>query len=776
MRSAVGIPVLPAQAVAKAKGGVDVNPSTPHDRFDQPAQAAVAADQYRRLLTAAPYSALTNLATGAIVIWVLRESVSLNRLWAWGLVLALVHGAHLGLWMRKRKRPAAPRALVRLHRVLRAGAWLSGLAWGAVPLVLFPPGAMQQAFIVFFTAGVSGAAMTALAFDGWAAFLFVVSALVPLMARLFLLHGSMAHAASLMVAIYLAYLSAAIHHGHRQFVQSLSWRNQAFENAAQREQQAQRLRRLAQFNALLAQANQLGSTADDAGALYAAICEAAVEHAALKSVWIGRLDTATQDFDVLAAATSGGESNDAWIGAELDGPAAPGLARAAWREDRPVFEPRSPSGTPATGANAALPVHEHGRIASVLSVHVEQEEVFDEATRDLLLNLVASIERGLQVVWQRNRIANLQKLHHALMSEGDVVLQARSVPEMLVRSCQKLTQGTQFHAAWVARPDERGHIDVIARAGTGASQLDALDININDDNKSPLAIRVWISHGVALSDDLLEDSTMAPWHASLAAHGWRAALAAPVFRGGEIWAVLVFVSPHAHVFDTQTIELCERVAELLGHGLDELDLKQRLGDLQRQEAHRARHDPLTGLANRFALEQHLPRAIARAHAHGRALALGMIDLDNFKPVNDTWGHEAGDQLLRELGMRLQSRIRESDFLVRLGGDEFVVVIEGIDKKRVIETLEQAFARLHQAVETPFALGTGALIPIDMTMGIALYPFDAGDADSLMRQADGAMYQAKLHKGDRQRWWQLGAASAELFRHAKALDARAEAST
>ena len=764
-----------------------MTPATPHDRFDQPAQAALAADQYRRLLTAAPYSALTNLATGTIVIWVLRETVSLTHLWAWGLVLALVHGAHLGLWMRKRNLPVAPRALVQMHRMLRAGAWLSGLAWGAVPLVLFPPGAMQQAFIVFFTAGVSGAAMTGLAFDGWAAFLFVVSALVPLMARLFLLHSSMAHAASLMVAIYLAYLSAAIHHGHRQFVQSLSWRNQAFENAAQSELQAQRLQRLAQFNALLAQANQLGSMVDDAGALYAAICQAAVEHAALKSVWIGRLDTATRDFAVLAAASSGGESKDAWIDAELDGSSAQGLAHVAWREDRPVFEPCPQPGThqepsaphaapPAAGAKAAVPVHEHGRIAAVLSVHVEQEEVFDEATRDLLLNLVASIERGLQAVWQRNRIANLQKLHHALMNEGDVVLQARSVPEMLVRSCQKLTQGTQFHAAWVARPDEHGHVDVIARAGTGASQLDALDININDDNKSPLAIRVWLSHEVALSDDLLQDATMTPWHASLAAHGWRAALAAPVFRGGQIWAVLVFVSPQPHVFDTQTIELCERVAELLGHGLDELDLKQRLGELQRQEAHRARHDPLTGLANRFAFEQHLPRAIARAHAHGRALALGMIDLDNFKPVNDTWGHEAGDQLLRELGMRLQSRIRESDFLVRLGGDEFVVVIEGIDKRHVIETLDQALARLHQAVETPFALGTGALLPIDMTMGLALYPFDADDADSLMRQADGAMYQAKLHKGERQRWWQLGAASAELFRHAQAVDPWVEAPT
>ncbi len=73
-----------------------------------------------------------------------------------------------------------------------------------------------------------------------------------------------------------------------------------------------------------------------------------------------------------------------------------------------------------------------------------------------------------------------------------------------------------------------------------------------------------------------------------------------------------------------------------------------------------------------------------------------------------------------------------------------MVIDGIDKRHALGTLEQVFARLHQAVETPFDVGTKALLPIDMTMGLALYPFDADDADSLMRQADAAMYQAKIH--------------------------------
>ena len=124
-----------------------------------------------------------------------------------------------------------------------------------------------------------------------------------------------------------------------------------------------------------------------------------------------------------------------------------------------------------------------------------------------------------------------------------------------------------------------------------------------------------------------------------------------------MWAVMGFVCEEHDIFDPQTVELCERVAELLGRGLDELDNKQRLVTLQSEEAYRARHDRLTDLPNRFALEQYLPQALARARNDGRVLALGMMDLDDFKPVNDQFGHEVGDHLLRELAQRLRSRLR-----------------------------------------------------------------------------------------------------------------------
>jgi diguanylate cyclase (GGDEF)-like protein len=168
----------------------------------------------------------------------------------------------------------------------------------------------------------------------------------------------------------------------------------------------------------------------------------------------------------------------------------------------------------------------------------------------------------------------------------------------------------------------------------------------------------------------------------------------------------------------------------------------------------AHHDWLTGLPNRFSLTSHLAEALHRAQRQERLVAVCMIDLDDFKPVNDTWGHEAGDQLLKELAQRLQRLLRKTDFVARLGGDEFVVVMEDLPPEDALPQLETALQRLHQAVESPFRLGGEMEAEVGMTVGLSLFPHDGVEPDALMRQADAAMYQAKQHKSGRRRWWRM----------------------
>lgn len=541
------------------------------------------------------------------------------------------------------------------------------------------------------------------------------------------------------------------------------------EDVTAREEQGQRLQRLALFNALLAEVNQLGAAALDLNSFYAEVCQAATKLSQMQLAWIGS-PTESGLFEVLAAHGEVDYLDEVSISSHADMPGGNGPTGRAWREDRPIFiahylsnDLQPPWTSHAErygfGSFAALPLHAQGQVCAVFTVYFGQDNVFDNENQQLLNDLISSIERGQASLEQRHRITLLQGLYHALMSEGEVVLQASSSGEMLQRTCDKLVHGTQFHVAWVGQPDSAGLVQILASAGEGASQLDAMTIDIADFEHSPLVVRAWNEQTLQYNNDHLADPQLAKWSPFLIAHRWHAGLAAPVRRAGEIWGVLVFVSPLRNVFDASTITLCQRVAELLGHGLDELDLKERLNRLQSEEAHRARHDALTNLPNRLALEQYLPQAISRAKRHGSILAVGMIDLDDFKPVNDTWGHEAGDQLLQELALRLQARMREYDFLARLGGDEFVIVIEDLDPLQLTAQLTTLLNRLHGAVEIPFQLAQHAQASLEMSLGLALFPREAEDSDSLLRLADAAMYQAKLHKRQRLQWWRLGASSA-----------------
>lgn len=155
----------------------------------------------------------------------------------------------------------------------------------------------------------------------------------------------------------------------------------------------------------------------------------------------------------------------------------------------------------------------------------------------------------------------------------------------------------------------------------------------------------------------------------------------------------------------------------------------------------ARHDLLTGLPNRRALFEMLPQALARSDRNDNALVLFFLDLDGFKEVNDSWGHEAGDQVLQEVARRLSEGRRKIDSVARLAGDEFTVVLEGLaieGRASAVEIAETLLASLCR----PFQIGAGA-VQISASIGIAFHlPGADVSADELLKIADSAMYEAK----------------------------------
>ena len=152
----------------------------------------------------------------------------------------------------------------------------------------------------------------------------------------------------------------------------------------------------------------------------------------------------------------------------------------------------------------------------------------------------------------------------------------------------------------------------------------------------------------------------------------------------------------------------------------------------------AYHDPLTGLSNRLALNVHLEHQLAVARRNGTRVALLFIDLDGFKPVNDTHGHAEGDKLLVTLAARLRRKARESDLVARLGGDEFVIVMEGGFTDQKLATIA---ADLVAVVSEPCPLTVGD-VQVSCSMGVACAPRDGGTPEVLLKSADAAMYLAK----------------------------------
>lgn len=175
---------------------------------------------------------------------------------------------------------------------------------------------------------------------------------------------------------------------------------------------------------------------------------------------------------------------------------------------------------------------------------------------------------------------------------------------------------------------------------------------------------------------------------------------------------------------------------------------------KRQQEERLRHmamyDELTDLPNRRLLQKHLEQAMARALRRERVLAVCMLDLDGFKLVNDQHGHEAGDQVLAQLGRRMPEALRKTDLLARLGGDEFVLLVEDISG---LVDLIPILDKVHAAITAPLVLRSGSVVQVGTSLGVYLYPFgEAEVGDQLLRCADQALYESKTHKGDRDRYW------------------------
>jgi len=241
-----------------------------------------------------------------------------------------------------------------------------------------------------------------------------------------------------------------------------------------------------------------------------------------------------------------------------------------------------------------------------------------------------------------------------------------------------------------------------------------------------------------ISNDYLTDQRVSAFHAIVRGDGARSGGAFPLLVRGQPVGVMIYLSAEKDTFTPEFAELLQRLADNVSFALENFDRADEKTRADERIEYLASHDSLTNLPNREMFNELLRHAIEAAHRHQRQFALLFIDLDRFKVINDSLGHDAGDILLVEIAGRLRQSLRASDVVARLGGDEFVVILEETAERDAVERIA---GHLLSVLGQPSQL-SGHECHTTASIGIAMYPSDGNDVQTLTKNADMAMYLAK----------------------------------
>jgi diguanylate cyclase (GGDEF)-like protein/PAS domain S-box-containing protein len=335
-------------------------------------------------------------------------------------------------------------------------------------------------------------------------------------------------------------------------------------------------------------------------------------------------------------------------------------------------------------------------------------------------------------ITDRKRVERRLSMQHAVTR---VLAESESVREVVPKIIQTICETTGWHygalyryyEAEVLRCEEMWGIDrphvrqFMAAVRNRVVRVDGTERGLV---RRALALGrpVWISN--VASDETLQRKDL------VIKAGLHGALAFPIRAGQEVLGILEFF--HSDILEPDAMLL--DVAESIGSQIGQYLVRRRA----ETEKQLAMHDAVTGLPNRLLFMGRLEHAVVQAQRHQRRLAVMFIDLDRFKHVNDTLGHEAGDMLLKEVARRLKANLRSGDTVARLGGDEFVMLLEDITLEHDMRFVGQ---KLIAELGVPFTLN-GHQVTVTGSIGVSTFPADGVDPATLLRHADAAMYRAK----------------------------------
>lgn len=299
----------------------------------------------------------------------------------------------------------------------------------------------------------------------------------------------------------------------------------------------------------------------------------------------------------------------------------------------------------------------------------------------------------------------------ALAQISSATIAGIELPAILELAVRSVAATLPADSVRILEAREGGGVDVRAEYPTAATPAPAL----------PFPLR----------DDLPQDGGGRLTQGELASSGFASGIYYPIRGYKHSYGVITALAVRSAAFTGPDERLLQSVALLLAGAIEQQRLNHEL-------AYRAEHDDLTGLPTRTMFERHLHAVLEQAKRRETMLAVLFLDLDRFKLINDSLGHQAGDEVLRSVAKRVVGTLRPQDMVARHGGDEFVMLLPEVESGTEVAHIA---ARLVKTFGPPFAVG-GHELKVSTTIGIATYPDDGQDAETLLRAADTALYEGK----------------------------------
>ncbi|GAB3676199.1 sensor domain-containing protein [Salinisphaera aquimarina] len=372
---------------------------------------------------------------------------------------------------------------------------------------------------------------------------------------------------------------------------------------------------------------------------------------------------------------------------------------------------------------------------TVVEVH---RRALHQGGRWLIVSVVHDISARQRAEQSR---ARLERMYATLSATNEAILRATTPNELYQKVCDAAVDGGGFALATLVLADAaEGVLSVAASSGMSVETVNAFVLSAEPQSTGDEGlVAECIRRGEpCLSNDYLADSRTRRWHALARRGGICSAAAVPLIEQGRAVGALLLAARRRRTFDQTSVGLLQRMAENIVFAQAHFEHEAERERSERYIEYMATHDELTGLPNRSLFNQLLELAIADADQVQRRFAVMFLDLDRFKVINDSLGHDAGDALLKIVARRLRASVRATDVVARIGGDEFLVMIEQTEDHATAGAVAD---NILATIVDPVTI-KGHDYRVTASLGIALYPDDGREAKHLLKNADMAMYQAK----------------------------------